>query len=139
MIYVQEKDFNRQIELLIFLADKGNYSVCAWLYPESNTTSIGPHSIEQSELEAVTSYGANSKPNHTSLIKCSRDSLQIFISAKLEVVSNCDSLALYKENSTLWFAATIGHEGMSLVRNEALLPSLLSAGFSASTEAPSWW
>lgn len=139
MIYVQEKDFNRQIDLFNFFAEKDSYSMCAWLYPESNATSIASYSIEKNDLESATSYEGGTKPNHTSLVKCTRDSLQEFVSTKTEVTENCDSLALYKTNNILWSAVTIGHEGMCLVRDDALLKQLISAGFSASTEAPSWW
>ncbi len=139
MIYVQEKDFGRQIDLLNFLIEQDSYSICAWLYPESTANSVATHAVTQSELEPVTSYGDGTLPKHTNLVPCSSDTLQAFTAAQTEVTKNCDSLALYKTNNSSWSAVTVGHEGMCLVRNESLLQQLIAAGFSASTEAPSWW
>jgi len=139
MIYVEEKDFVRQIELLGFLSSIQPLSICAWQYPESKEKSILNSALQRSDLESVTTYENGFVPFHTEPAQCTTDFLETVKSSKQSITSNCDSLALYKSGSNNWLAATIGHEGMCLVKDQALLNKLLSAGFSASLEAPSWW
>ena len=139
MIYVHEKDFGRQIELLKHIAGSAEYSVCAWLYPESKVSSFAGQGVERSDLEPVTEYKDGTIPKHTALTKCSNDLFQLLLEAQSEVVSNCDSLALYRGKSRNWAVVTIGHEGMCLVRDTRLLSQLIVAGFSVSLEEPNWW
>jgi len=141
MIYVEEKDFNHQIKLLAFLASSQNLSICAWLYPESALTKLLDFDITENanSLVPVTSYENGFNPKCTTLISASISNINVFGSSYNELKLNCDSLALYKNNEPSWFAATIGHEGMSLIQDDLLLNSLIQAGFSASTVAPDWW
>jgi hypothetical protein len=139
MIYIQEKNFDRQIELLSFLSEKGSYSICAWLYPESSLAIVAGQLTEISNLEAVTTYDDGKIPSNTVPVECNKSMLSQFLVAKAELIANCDSLVLYKSSSKQWSVAAIGHEGICLVRDDALLTQLLSAGFSGSFEAPSWW
>ena len=139
MIYVQEKDFPRQIELLGFISSIQPLSICAWQYPESKEKTILNISLQRSELEPVTTYENGFVPFHTEPAQCTTEFLKTVKSSKQSIASNCDSSALYSSGSNSWFAATIGHEGMCLVKDHALLNKLLSAGFAASLEAPSWW
>ena len=141
MIYVEEKDFNRQIELLEFIASSQDLNICAWLYPESNVTElVGIEVSDNSQgFIPVTTYENGFSPKCTALVLATPGSIRSFGSAYSELKKNCDSLAIYKKNQFNWFAATIGHEGMCLVQDNSLLKRLTQAGYAASTEAPSWW
>ena len=141
MIYVEENDFNRQIELIGFLAENRPYSICAWLYPESKVSEVAGFKVcsENSHIEQITTYSDGVTTKHTELVPATKTNIKAYLDAKNELKANCDSLALYPEQSSNWFAAAIGHEGMCLVKESGLLSGLLSAGFNASSEAPSWW
>ena len=141
MIYVEEKSFDRQIELLSHLSAVEQLNVCAWLYPESSAEKLAEFNVNSfaSKLVPVTTYENGFSPVHTELVSASPESMSAFRAAEKELSTNCDSIALYKENDLSWYAATIGHEGMCLVQDQSLLQGLIRAGFKASSEAPSWW
>ncbi len=67
MLFVEEKDFNQQIRLLSFIANAGDYNICAWLYPKSLATKIAGFIVSnnQSNLIPVTKYliSKNLPPN----------------------------------------------------------------------------
>ncbi len=141
MIYVEEKDFDRQIQLISFLASSGNLTICAWLYPESDATELAGFAViaNPSLLTPVTTYENGVLPKCTMPTSASEKIIKSFGSSYTDLKKNCDSLALYKESESSWVAATIGHEGMCLVQDDTLLNSLTQAGYSASTSAPDWW
>ena len=139
MIYVEEKDFDRQIDLLEAMSKDEEYSVCAWLYPEASAKEVAGIAIVKTDLEPVTTYGDGFKPFHTELVHLNSSYLSQFKSCQQDLIDYCDSLAIYKGKSTTWAAATIGHEGMCLVRDVKKLNKLKGSGFAAATEAPSWW
>jgi hypothetical protein len=133
MIYIVEKDFNHQMELLSFLAHTNELNVCAWLYPESSATTIAGNIVIENSLNfvPVTTYENGHLPGLTQFAKATKNNLSEYSAAQAELEKNCDSLALYKENDLFWFAATIGHEGLCLVRNNTQLTRLVKAGFAA--------
>lgn len=139
MIYVQEKTFEKQIELLSYLSENEKLNICGWLFPESNEKMVLGNPVVRSELEAVTTYSDGFKPYHTQPQVCSIDYISQIVASKKSIVAHCDSLALYRQGTKNWLAATIGHEGMCLVRDNTLLNQLLSRGFNASETAPNWW
>ena len=141
MIYVEENDFNRQIELLGFLAESQSYSICAWLYPESKASELAGFKVcsGNTAIEQITTYSDGVHPKHTELAPATKANIKAYLEAENELKTNCESLVLYSEQSSNWIAATIGHEGMCLIKESRLLSGLLSAGFNATTEAPSWW
>lgn len=141
MIYVEEKDFARQMELLSFLAQTTDLNVCAWLYPESSATTIAGNIVIENSLNLVpvTTYENGHLPSLTQFVKANQSSISKYSAAQTELKKNCDSVTLYKENDLSWFAATIGHEGMCLVQDNKQITNLINAGFAASLEAPSWW
>jgi hypothetical protein len=141
MIYVEEKDFSRQIQLFSFLASGEDILICAWLYPESTSRSLAGFEITDNpeSLIPITTYENGFQPKCTSLVLANDTSIKAFSSAYSELKKNCDSLALYKKSEPSWTAATIGHEGMCLVQDTEILNSLIQAGYSASSEAPAWW
>ncbi|MDP5240842.1 hypothetical protein Q9Q94_14955 [Uliginosibacterium sp. 31-16] len=139
MIYVEEKDFSRQLDLIRAISNAERSSFCAWLYPESKAENIAGWRVQKSNLEAVTTYGDNVTPSHTELVNCSEGVIVSVSRAKNDVVAHCDSLVLYKLGATQWFTAVVGHEGMCLVRDDALSSLLQQAGFKVSSEPKNWW
>ena len=141
MIYVVEKDFDRQLELLVFLASIEKYIFCGWLYPESKISACSGYSVTSNpeNLIPVTSYGDNHKPKCTEVTLASKSSITSFCANKFTVIKNFDSLALYKTNTKSWSATTIGHEGICLIQDDSLLLEITGAGFIASLQAPEWW
>ncbi|OUR71125.1 hypothetical protein A9Q78_10475 [Methylophaga sp. 41_12_T18] len=141
MIYVEEKDFNRQIELLSYISSGKDLNVCAWLYPESDALKLAGSDVIENNISLipVTTYENGFIPKCTAPVKASIDSINLFSAAFNELKKHCDSLALYKNNESSWLVATIGHEGMCLVQDDSLLSNLIQAGFSAKAEAPEWW
>ena len=141
MIYVEEKVFERQIELLYLLSEREKFKICAWLYPDSNTRELAGFKVCQnkSKLDPITTYIDGFEPLHTELVQATNENINAFACAKSELGANCDSLALYSQISSSWVAAIVGHEGMCLVKSEEVLPILINSGFNASKEAPAWW
>ncbi|PLY05687.1 MAG: hypothetical protein C0625_12770 [Arcobacter sp.] len=141
MIYVEEKDFDRQIQLLSFLASLDDLTICIWLYPESTATKLAGIEVAQKSLSLtpITTYGDGSIPKCTVPTSASLTTMKLIGSSYNELKKNCDSLALYKKSESSWIAATIGHEGMCLVQDDTLLSCLIKAGYPASTRAPDWW
>ena len=141
MIYLDEKEFNRQIELLLFVSRSKNLNICAWLYPESDTLKLAGYDVVENNLSLipVTTYENGFIPKCTNPVKASIDSINLFSVAYNELKKHCDSLALYEHNKPSWLVATIGHEGMCLIQDDSLLHNLIQAGFSARAEAPEWW
>ncbi len=141
MIYVVEKDFDRQLELLIFLASIENYSFCGWLYPESKISAYSGHSITSNpkNLIPVTTYEDGHKPKCTETIAATKNSIIEFCANKSTIKQHFDSLAMYKPDEKSWSVVTIGHEGIGLVQDDNLLVKITEAGFTASLQAPEWW
>jgi hypothetical protein len=141
MIYVEERDFSRQLDLLRYLSSLHRLFICSWLYPESASTNVAGFPINNvlSNLQPTTIYGDGIKPRHTELVEATGPNINAFAEAASDIAANCDSLALYGEGEESWFAATIGHEGMCLVQDESLFSSLSEASYSVSMEPPSWW
>jgi len=139
MLYIDELNFQRQIDLLAFISSNSTLSICAWLYPESKASMIAGQKVTETSIQAVTEYDDGFKPRHTELTICNVELLNLILSSKNEVFKNCDSFALYSDDKSHWEVATIGHEGMCLVKNVTLLGQLEDAGFSVSSKPPSWW
>ena len=141
MIYVEEKQSSRQFELLSHVSKLHDLMMCSWLYPECTPDSVAGFRVaeQQLDLQPVTLYEGGVKPSHTELVPASEENIAAVVEANDEVATNCDSLALYGPGESSWLAVAIGHEGMCLVLEDSLLPQLQAAGFSASTEPPSWW
>lgn len=140
MIYVIEKTHERQIELLSALSRSVTADICAWLYPDSNEHTLANLPVvEANGLIPITTYRDGSLPKRTQLVSCTEEVLSNFLSSKNQLRKHCDSIVLYINGASSWMAATVGHEGMSLVQDDSLLPGLVESGFNASLKAPSWW
>lgn len=141
MIYIGEKDFGRQIELLSFLAERGDYVICAWLYPEAQAKDLAGFAVIDGfpGLVPPTAYGNDHVAKCTEVVSASEKTLEAFSNAKTSVMRNCDSVALYQRNQLSWAACVIGHEGICLIQDDSLLNELVTAGFNACLKAPRWW
>jgi len=141
MIYVEEKDLEHQMKLLMFLISIETYELVAWLYPETEINKIDTLEVADNsrQLEAVTTYEQGISAKCTKPITATNELIAtLFLNKKL-MAKNIDSLALYKPLNKEWEACTIGHEGMSLVKDSKYFSTLIEGGFNASKEAPDWW
>ena len=139
MIYVIENSLERQFELLQHICTLHKVEFCFWLYPDFDDTKFLGVEIVQSNLEPVTVYADGAIPFHTPKQLCTHEVLEKNKLSHSELRIGCDSVALYKHGENTWLACTIGHEGMCLVRDDAILHELNTVGFNATTDAPSWW
>jgi hypothetical protein len=141
MIYILEKDFNRQIDILEFFLKDKDYNICAWLYPESTSQNIANIPILNNtlNLELVTSYDDKYIPNHTKILTATFEILTMIRSSQKEVQKNCDNITLYPLKSNQWEITIIPHEGICLVKDKAFLSKLINTGYDASLETPIWW
>jgi len=142
MIYVAVNDFNKQLDLLNFFIKKYKLNICIWLYPESSITEIiglPIYTDSSTNIQPITTYEEPHKYKYTKLIKVDKSIIDSLYLNEKNLKNNCDSIALYKENSYHWIISTIGHEKMCLVNDLAYLNELIDNGFDVSTEAPSWW
>lgn len=140
MLYIQDTVFLRQLDLLLFVAAAGRFRLSAWLYPDSGAKVLaGLKVVSHQGLRPITEYGNGTLPSRTELISANEETIRAFIAHESDIKAHCDSIALYSEGNSVWSAAIIGHEGMSLVRDESYLNHLEGAGFNVSNEPPAWW
>jgi hypothetical protein len=140
VLYIQEENYDRQLDLLRFLAGHGGFQVCAWLYPESQQGTLAGFRVVASEgVQPVTSYNNGTSPSRTELVAATDEAMAAIRRCESEMKANCDSIALYPEGGSEWCAATIGHEGMCIVHDESNLQQLQDAGFKVSNKPPAWW
>lgn len=143
MIYVTENKLERQLALLYAAAQLSEATVAvAWLYSYSNAKSVAGLVVagESDGLLPVTTYGDGSEHGlHTNPTPFSSSLVAELVRKKSKVIRCCDSIAIYRPNEKDWFACSIHHEGMCLVKDESLLAEFTQQGFIATIEAPSWW
>jgi len=142
MIYIEEKSFERQLHLMSELSNQSSFELVIWLYPESSVDSIiGVNVLESTSVNAipVTTYENGVIAKCTQRLRLTKQLISEIAQEKDSMVRNCDSLCIYTPHNAEWQACTIGHEGMVLVRDTALLNNLKCLGFNASLHAPSWW
>lgn len=142
MIYVEEKNFDRQLELLEKISISEDAEIVFWLYPESKLDDLFGLSLQRSDYisaEPVTSYEDGVFSNCTKRLPFDERLLDLIECNRRVISDNCDSLCLYLKDSVEWSACTIGHEGMGLVRNVDLMDEIISSGFNASKNPPDWW
>ena len=143
MLYIQEKSFRRQVDLLYFLAELDEFEIIVWLHPESKLKHLFRFDLlhnDKYQGKPVTEYN-----DPTILIKRTiRQKLTTsFITRIYEFrrifTQNCDSCVLYKSGEYDWYASTVGHEGMFLIRDDKKQNELVLNGFDATLEKPSFW
>ncbi|MCU7945735.1 MAG: hypothetical protein KZQ72_03675 [Candidatus Thiodiazotropha sp. (ex Cardiolucina cf. quadrata)] len=141
MVYVSERKQCRQFELLELLTSEYECGLVAWRYPESKAYQLlgMPIISNKPPLEPVTTYENSTDSKRTDLIEITSNTFFEIAKNAGNLKRHCDSLALYKPQETEWFACTIGHEGMCLVREDAVIEMLAARGFNATKEAPAWW
>ncbi|WP_028877026.1 hypothetical protein [Teredinibacter turnerae] len=141
MIYVQDDDLKSQLKLLEHFAGSDRFIVVAWQYPEINKSPVPffPTSVAHRNYEPVTTYEYGVVAKHTKPTKAKPSMMAYLGNFSAEIVRAYDSICLYRVGSREWFACTIGHEGMCLVRDDAFLQELQGKGFNASTKQPDWW
>ena len=140
MIYVEETNFSRQIDVLEYLRRTQKLDVIFWLCPEEKTTICGQPLANNKliEGEPVTTY-SGVEPHKTQRTELTTELVEEIRKSEKILNKSCDSIVLYEQNKKTWFACTIGHEGMCLINNKAFLEGLISSGFNASLNKPEWW
>jgi hypothetical protein len=141
MIYIEGKDAGMQFKLLEYLSDQGSYTLIAWQYPEIDKSPILflPTDSKRGEFEPVTNYADGIESKHTKPMDAQPSKLVYLINVKQQIRRSFDSFCLYKQGADEWYACTIGHEGMCLIRDDELITKLQEKGFTASTSKPNWW
>ena len=143
MLYIQEKYFNRQIDMLKFLINLNEFEVIIWLYPESQLKHLfcfdllhcdryqGKPVTEYNDSDVIIRRTVRQKLTSTFITR-------IFESRRI-FIQNCDSCVLYKPGEYDWYASTIGHEGVFLVKEDNKQNEFVSNGFNASLKKPDFW
>lgn len=140
MLYIEESSYSRQIAALRVLAGRNNVSLCLWLLPESQEKVVAGYEVIPAQgLEPVTTYEDGMVPSRTQLVPASEAAFSALLAQESQVKESCDSIALYSGSHPSWFAATVGHEGMCISREDTSLSTLEKHGFHVSTKAPEWW
>lgn len=142
MIYIEEKIYDRQVDLLEFFYQHGKYDIIIWFYPEAKKRSICGLKLTPKGLmegEQVTIYGDGFKPKKTRRVNLTAELLEIIRNSAEDIQLNCDSLTLYSTEENNWTACIIPHERMGLVRDDEHLDSLTIEGLEPSLEKPEWW
>jgi len=140
VIYIEDKTQEMQFELIEKIAFAKKFELVFWLYQEYKKSEfLGLPVSPELQGEAVTTYGNGSFPYNTLRIECNASTIGLMKQNKKTIEENCDSIVLYEPASHDWYLCTIGHEGMSLIRDDSVMNELSSNGFQASLEAPEWW
>ena len=142
MIYVEEKWFSKQIDFLRFFLKQDEFETIIWMYPESKFSHLFGLSLEhEADLsgEPVTVYENGQISSRTARQPLTKELIDLAENNRRNVSRNVDSFVIYKPGEFEWQACAIGHEGMCLVNDHALMSKLEKAGFNASTEPPEHW
>jgi len=142
MIYLREKSFKRQVDLLDFFCNQGEFDLIIWFFPEPVLSNICDLELAPKDIiqgEQVTFYGDAINPMKTVRVRLTKDLISKIRASANQIRQNCDCLALYRTGETNWVACTIGHERMCLVRDRDLINDLSFEGFNASLNKPEWW
>lgn len=142
MIYVQEKSFKNQLQLMRLVAKKTEFYGVLWAYPEFSDDEFAGlkfQDFQHEELEPVTTYESGEKAKRSERFLCDAQMLELISSLSKDFSKKIDSFCIYKNGESRWVACTIGHEGMGLVQDEGMFNSLIEAGFNASVNPPDWW
>lgn len=140
MIYITEDDNTVIQSIFTRLAERSPMVLCAWLYPESEVDEIGDIAVVYSDstVEPYTEYGLDAACQRTELVEASEDHIHDLFNAP-DATRAIDNIALYREGEYEWYAVTLGHDGMCLIRDDILMKDLLSDGLAASFDPPDWW
>jgi hypothetical protein len=121
MIYVEEKWFSKQIDLLKFFLGGSELEVIIWMYPESKFSHLAGlslvHGVDISG-EPVTIYENADIASRTMRQPLTKGLLDLAQNKRRNISRNVDSFVLYKPGEFEWLVCTVGHEGMCLVKEE---------------------
>ena len=137
VIYVEDKTQDIHFKLLEKIASSKKLELVFWSYQDYEEGEfLGQPISSASAGEAVTKYGDGAFPYNTSRIEYNADILALINQNKKMMEEHCDSIALYAPGSHDWYMCTIGHESLSLIRDDSLEKALSSNGSPVSLEAP---
>ncbi|HEX7025708.1 MAG TPA: hypothetical protein VF268_00560 [Gammaproteobacteria bacterium] len=142
MIYVAEKDFNRQLDLLEHFSNSEDVELVVWMYPEAEIDELLGLKLYESrsiKAEPVTTYQEGIISRCTKRLPTDRNLIQKLRSERHIITKNCDSICLYFSNDFEWQVCVVGHEGMGLVRNTSFISDLKKSGYNVSLNPPDWW
>ena len=142
MIYIEESSFEKRIYLLSEYSRHEPLEIVIWLYPESGIDSILEEGIfEPSTVNATpaTTYEDGKNARCTQRLRLNDELINKIAQEKHTIMQHSDSLCIYNHNNPEWQACLIGHEGIILIKNNALLNKFKAIGFNTSLSAPSWW
>lgn len=142
MIYVEEKSFSRQIDVIEHLNTIEKFDVILWFYLGNKQQNICGLKLAQKSLiegEQITHYWKDQKPHKTRRVSLTTELLTDIRASEKSISKNCDSIALYRPGIKEWLACAISHEGMCIIREDQYLEALKVSGLNASTEKPEWW
>lgn len=140
MLYIEDKTQDMQLKLIRKLASEEKFEVIFWLYQGYEDSEFLDIPVSHSlEGESVTIYDDDGFPCNTARIELNSSVYEVMTKNQELLRLHCDSITLYKPKTHEWYMSTIGHEGMSLIRDKSTQTMLSSSGFNVSTEAPSWW
>jgi hypothetical protein len=142
VLYVAEREFNRQVLFVSNLLGRTQLEMVIWLYPESSVDRVA--GLDASSPSAVNAIPVTTYPNHvvgrcTRRIQITDDLIENICRDERYLAAECDSFCIYFPGRAEWVASVILHEGVILIRDSSLLFNLRSLDFNASPQAPSWW
>ena len=115
MLYIQDKYFKKQMDLLYFLLEHNEFEIIIWLYPESKLKHLFGFDLlkfGKYQGKPVTEYNDSSPViKRTIRQKMTSSFIARIYESRRIFVQNCDSCVIYKLGEFDWYASTIGHEG----------------------------
>lgn len=142
MIFIQEREYGRQIDLIETLSNMFECDLVAWVYPDSKIDLLFEIPLQEASLinaDPCTTYEGQLKVRCTPRMPITDDFVKIMRDDKKTVDLYCDSLCIYSVNDRKWLACIVGHEGMILVDRSDLFGALGELDFSVSNSPPDWW
>lgn len=142
MIYVQDKYFRKQLNIIQYFLECDEFDFIVWLYPESRLKHLFGFELSEdknSQSNPVTTYSEGVVSKSTTRQRLTKLFIEQLSESKRVYTRNCDSCVLYKSGDKDWYASIIGHEGISLIKNDGIIEDLLTHGFNASFNKPSYW
>lgn len=142
MLYVEEKSFNKQLELINDIYSDSGAVLVIWIYPERDLTElIGLKLIspDYRKITPVTTYELGVRVLCTEQLTINNELIELIKNNENEISSNSDSLCVYSLEGGDWEMCTIGHEGMGLVKDDLLYERIRGLKLNVSHDAPSWW
>ena len=143
MIYIEDSRFEKQLALLRLVCRLAGANILvAWACLEWNPKSLAgiPVNAEAHGLLPVTTYGNDHETGRSTRPVIFTARLENNLLRKKSKVIRCfDSIALYQPDVTDWFACSIYHEHICMVKDDSLFAEIRAYGFAADMNAPNGW